>query len=148
MRVLVAQSCLTLCDPMYCSLPGCSIQKFSRQVLLVRMSFHFQGAWCSACYLSDYRAIHEREDGNATSALQGTLRQVETPYIVCMLSHFSCVQLFVTLWIVAHQALLSMGFSRQDYWNALPCPPPRDLPNPRIKRKSYVSCIGRQGLYH
>ena len=48
---------------------------------------------------------------------------------VCMLSHFSCVQLFVTLWIVAHQALLSMGFSRQDYWNALPCPPPRDLPD-------------------
>ena len=100
------------------------------------MSFHFQGAWCSACYLSDYRAIHEREDGNATSALQGTLRQVETPYIVCMLSHFSCVQLFVTLWIVAHQALLSMGFSRQDYWNALPCPPPRDLPNPRIEPAS------------
>ena len=114
----------------------------------MRMSFHVQGAWCSACYLSDNRAIHEREDGNATSALQGTLRQVETPYIVCILSHFSCVQLFVTLWIVAHQALLSMGFSRQDYWNALPCPPPRDLPNRRIKRKSYVSCVGRQVLYH
>ena len=32
-----------------------------------------------------------------------------------------------TLWIVAHQAPLSMGFSRQEYWSGLPCPPPGDL---------------------
>ena len=51
-------------------------------------------------------------------------------YCVCyVLSRFSHVQLFVTLWPVAHQALLSMGFSRQEYWNGLPCPPPGDLPN-------------------
>ena len=42
----------------------------------------------------------------------------------CMLSCFSCVRLFVTLWTVALQAPLSMGFSRQEYWSALPCPPP------------------------
>ena len=41
-----------------------------------------------------------------------------------MLSHFSCVQFFATLWTVAHQAPLSMGFSRQEYWSGLPCPPP------------------------
>ena len=35
---------------------------------------------------------------------------------VCMLSHFCHVQLFATLWAVAHQASLSMGFSRQEYW--------------------------------
>ena len=35
-----------------------------------------------------------------------------------------------TPWTVAHQALLSMGFSRQEYWSGLPCPPPGDLPNP------------------
>jgi len=52
---------------------------------------------------------------------------------VCMLSHFSCVQLFVTLWTVACQAPLSMGFSRQEYWRGLPCPPPGDLPYPGIK---------------
>ena len=40
-----------------------------------------------------------------------------------VLSHFSCVQLFATLWTVAHQALLSMGFSKQDYWSGLSCPP-------------------------
>ena len=47
----------------------------------------------------------------------------------CMLSHFSHVRLFATLWTIAHQAPLSMGFSRQDNWNGLPCPPPRDLPD-------------------
>ena len=44
-----------------------------------------------------------------------------------MLSHFSCVQLCATLWTAAHQAPLSMGFSRQEYWSGLPCPPPGDL---------------------
>ena len=52
---------------------------------------------------------------------------------VCMLSHFSCVWLFVTLWTVAHQASLSMGFSKQEYWSGLPCPPPGDLPDPGIE---------------
>ena len=52
----------------------------------------------------------------------------------CMvLSHFSRVQLFATPWAVAGQALPSMGFSRQEYWRALPGPPPGDLPDPGIK---------------
>ena len=42
----------------------------------------------------------------------------------CMLSHYCHVQLFVTLWTIACQAPLSMGFSRQEYWSGLPCPPP------------------------
>ena len=56
-----------------------------------------------------------------------------------MLSRFSRVQLFVILWTVAHQAPLSMGFSRQKYWSELPCPPPRDLPNPRVEPVSLSS---------
>ena len=55
-----------------------------------------------------------------------------------VLSHFSCVQLIGTLWTVAHQALLSMGFSRQEYWSGLLCLPPEDLPNPGIKLSSPV----------
>ena len=51
----------------------------------------------------------------------------------CVLSCFSNVQLFVTPGTVAHQAPLSMGFSRQEYWSGLPHPPPGDLPNPGIK---------------
>ena len=46
------------------------------------------------------------------------------------LSH---VQLFVTPRTVAHQASLSMEFSRQEYWDGLPCPSPEDLPDPGIK---------------
>ena len=42
----------------------------------------------------------------------------------------------VTPWTVAHQAPLSMGFSRQEYWSGLPFPPPGDLPNPGIKPRS------------
>ena len=38
-------------------------------------------------------------------------------------------RLFATLWTIALQAPLSMGFSRQEYWSELPCPPPGDLPD-------------------
>ena len=55
---------------------------------------------------------------------------------VCMLSRFSRVQLFVTPWTVAHQAPLSMGFSRQESWSGLPCLPQGDLPNPGIETRS------------
>jgi len=55
----------------------------------------------------------------------------------------SRVRLFVTPWTVACQAPLSMGFSRQDCWNGLPCPPPGDLPDPGFKPTSHISCIGR-----
>ena len=51
---------------------------------------------------------------------------------VCMLSHFGRVQLFATLRTVAHQASMSMGFSRQEYWTGLPFPSPGDLPDPGI----------------
>jgi len=46
-----------------------------------------------------------------------------------MLRHFSRVRLFETLWTVACQAPLSMGFSRQEYWSGMLCSPPGDLPN-------------------
>ena len=48
----------------------------------------------------------------------------------------SRVQLFAILWTVAHQALPSMGFSRQEYWNGLPFPSPGDLPDPGIEPRS------------
>ena len=53
-----------------------------------------------------------------------------------LLSH---VQLFVTLWTVAHQAPLSMGFPTQEYWSGLPFPPAGYLPNPGIRPTSSVS---------
>jgi len=53
----------------------------------------------------------------------------------CILSSFSCVHLFATPWTVAVQAPLSMGFSRQEYWSGLLCPP-SDLHNPEMEPTS------------
>ena len=58
---------------------------------------------------------------------------------VCMLSHFSAVQLFAALCTGARQAPLSSEFSRKEYWSGLPCPPLGDLPNPGIKPVSLSS---------
>ena len=59
----------------------------------------------------------------------------------CVLSY---VLLFAMPWTVAHQASLSMGLSRQEYWMGLPCPPPGDLPQP--KNQTWVSCIAGDSL--
>ena len=56
-----------------------------------------------------------------------------------VLRHFSCVRLFVTLWTVAHQAPLSIVFSRQEYWSGLLCPPSGDLPYPGIQSPPLMS---------
>ena len=58
---------------------------------------------------------------------------------VCMLSDFSCVQLCVTLWTIAHQVPLSTGFSRQENWSGLPSPSPGDLSNAGIETVSLTS---------
>ena len=59
-----------------------------------------------------------------------------------MLSH---VRLFVNPWTVTHQTPLSMEFFSQEYWNGLPLPPIRDLPNPGLNL-GLLHC--RQVLYH
>ena len=55
-----------------------------------------------------------------------------------VLSH-SAMSDSVIPWTGIHQAPLSMGFSRQEYWRGLPCPPPGDLPKPGIKLVSPMS---------
>ena len=65
--------------------------------------------------------------------------------LACMLSHFSCVRLSATPRTLACQGLLSMEFSRPEYWNGLPCPPPMDLPDPGSEPTSRVSCIWQAG---
>ena len=67
---------------------------------------------------------------------------------VCMLVHFSRVQLFVILWTIVHQSPLSMGFSRHEYWSGLPCPPPGDLPDPKIKPESAALQVDSLPLSH
>ena len=64
-----------------------------------------------------------------------------TPWCVC-----SCVpsrvQLFVTIWTVAREDPLSMGFSKQEYWSGLPFPSPGDLPNPGIVEPESLALAG------
>ena len=70
-------------------------------------------------------------------------------WVLCMLSCFSHVQIFVTLWTVARQAPLSMGFFRQEYWSGLPLPLPGKSSWCRDRTwVSFISCTGRQVLYH
>ena len=73
------------------------------------------------------------------------LFKITIKYKLCSLCYtmYSCAylcakslqlcRLFATLWTVAYQNPLSMGFSRQEYWSGFPCPPLRDLPSPGIK---------------
>ena len=65
-------------------------------------------------------------------------------YNVCALSR---VQLFVAPWAVAHQAPLSMEFSRQEYWSGLSFPTPGDLPDPGVEPESLSSCALAGGFF-
>ena len=65
---------------------------------------------------------------------------------VCAQS-LSLVQFFATPWTVTHEAPLSKGFFRQEYWCGLPCPSPGDLPNPGIKPTSPVSPALADGFF-
>ena len=58
---------------------------------------------------------------------------MQETFCACMLGCISHVCPFATLWTIAHQAPVSLGLSRQEYWSGLPCPPPGDPPNPGVK---------------
>ena len=76
----------------------------------------------------------------ATGALEGWRGlQLMRRRCACVLSRFSHVRLFATLWTGARQVPLSMGFSRQEYWGGLLCPPPGDLPDPWVEPVSLTS---------
>ena len=64
-----------------------------------------------------------------------------------MLSHFSHVQLFATPLTAACQIPLSIGFSRQEYWNRLPCPPSGDLPHSRMEPTSFMFPASAGGFF-
>ena len=85
--------------------------------------------------------LHKREERKPI----GTGHIPRTSYGSCntdhvrVLSRFRHVRLFATLWTVALQAPLSLGFSGQESWSGSSCPPPGDLPNPGIEPASPVT---------
>ena len=68
-----------------------------------------------------------------------TLYNMKLCVCVCVAQLLGCVLLFVTVWTVAHQAPLPMEFSRQEYWNEVSLPRPRDLHDPGIEPTSFAS---------
>ena len=76
-------------------------------------------------------------------------RKVINNYYNCcaVLSCFGRVQLFATLWTVAHQTPLFLGFSRQEYWSVLSCPLPGDFPNPGSKPMLLMSLALAGGFF-
>ena len=68
--------------------------------------------------------------------LASIVQQSESAVCVCSIAR--CVQLFAVSWTVAHQTLLSMEFSRQEYWSGLSFSTPRDLPDPGIELGSHA----------
>ena len=66
---------------------------------------------------------------------------------MCTKSLQLCVPLFEIPWTVARQAPLSMGFPRQEYWSGLSCPPPGDLPDPKVEPASLMSPALADGFF-
>ena len=91
----VAQSCLTLSNPMDCSLPGSSVHGIFQARVLEWGAIAFSG------YADDTMLM-----------------------LLLLLSHFSRVRLCATPETAAHQAPLFLGFSRQEHWSGLPFPSP------------------------
>ena len=102
--------------------------------------------------LAELRAMVSLNRGTRTSLLvqclrlhalnawgMGLIPRGGRSHIPHVLSRFSRVRLFAPLWAVAHQAPLFMGFSRQEYWSEVSCPPPGDLLHPGMESVSLKS---------
>ena len=86
-------------------------------------------------------ATLERQDARPSenSLLAGEQPHADLQAFIHVLSHFIHGQVFATLCTVARYAPLSMGFSKQESWSGMPCPPPGDLPDPGIEPTSLMS---------
>ena len=97
-----------------------------------------------------FLANYSVNPGLLKNILQFYLSIIPQSMCAWALNHFSHVQLFVTPWTMAFQAFLSMGFTRQEYWSWLPCPPPGDLPDLSLfssVAQSYLT-LQPHGLQH
>ena len=158
------QSCPTLCDPVDCSPPGFSVHGILQARILEwvampppRGIFPNQGSnpfllcllrWQMGSlplvplfFICGYYHFRKKY---IYMCIYICYMNISACY-AWVLSYFSCVQLFVTLWTVSRQAPLSMGFCRQAYWSGLPCPPPGDLPNPGSIPKSPGTLASQAG---
>ena len=123
MRVLVTLSCLILCDPMDCRPSGSSVHGILHSRILEWVAIPFS------------RRSSQPRDQTQVSCISGRFFTIWATgrttgfyglvlLLLLLLSHFSRVWLCATLEMEAYQALLSLGFSRQEHWSGLPFPSP------------------------
>ena len=129
-----------MCSPSWTLLPPHKV-KFSAAADLSLASLSIQCGWWCHCLLpwawwKWTKFIHEQ--CLEWRLVHGKCSKCTCHCYGCVLSHFSRVRLPATLWTVEHQTPLSMGFSRQEYWSGLLCPPPGDLPDPGIEPVSLM----------
>ena len=91
------------------------------------------------------KGIQGREDDTNKMRKKWAELSLKGTSSYCCLVTESCLALRGP-WTVARQAPLSMGFSRQEYWSGLPCPPPRDLPDPGIEPASPALAGATRGV--
>ena len=119
---------------------------FSQWVIFNHLNAVRGSFWLDAlnrCHQSSLTVSEKPVGGLSLASVSwqlGTFIVLEFLCVYYVPSCFSCVRPFTTLWTVACQAALSMGFSRQEYWSRLSCPPPGDLPDPRMEPMSLMSC--------
>ena len=95
---------------------------------------------CCCCLVAKSRlTLCDSVDWSSTGSYVHKISQARILCYSCVLSHFSHVWLFATLWTITSQAPLSMWFSWQEYWSGLPCPFPGDLSDPGIELTSLTS---------
>ena len=157
---LLLLSCfsLTLCDPIDSSPPGSPIPGILQARILEWVAIAFSNAWkwkvkvkslscvwflatpCTAAYQAPPSmgfSMQEYWSGVGVTGPIFNSQSLSLPTCVKVkVKSLSRVWLSAGLWTVAHQAPLSMGFSRQEYWSGLPFPSPGDLPHPGIEPRS------------
>ena len=99
------------------------------------ISYYLKSNWLGK-WTVGIRSNFQKKKQNPQHSFLSILYLLSKPVCTQSLSH---VWLFATIWTVARQAPLSMGFCRQEYWSGLPCPPPGDLPAPGIQSSSLAS---------
>ena len=121
----VAQSCPTLSDPMDCSLWGSSTHGTSQARVLEWVAIDVSLGF--VIHVIFYHIFLDKYENVGLWFV-----------VVHSLSHVNLCD----SWTIAHQALLSMGFPRQEYWSGWPFPSPGDLPDPGIK-SMFLALAGR-----
>ena len=111
-----AQLCPILCDPMDCSPPGFSVHGIFQAKILewVAISYSSESSWPRDRIFVSGASSSPEPLALAGRSIPHHLGKLHVRMFVCMLNHFSHIRLLATQWTIAHQALLSMGLSRQE----------------------------------